>query len=309
MIYEVTERGLSARPAEMLAAVERARALGFGIAVDDVGTDWHSLALLPFIRPDVVKLDMALVQSPPTAAGRAIAAAVRAYAAETGAQILAEGIETEAHEARADLFRATLGQGWRYGRPGPLTTSQETSAGAGARLVIDQRPIELDTPAAIALPKSGAAIENKTPLVDLSIAIESRAMEISEPSVVLGTFQTVDRFLHRRTRDRFVRLATREAFVGVFGVGMPIHPAPGVRGAALSSNDRLVDEWIIIVLGPHHAEALIARDLGDTGPDPVRRFEYLHTHDRELIVRAARSLMLTIAPAAGSALPESQLVA
>ena len=70
VLYEVTERGLSERPAELLAEVERVRALGFGIAVDDLGTDWRSLALLPLIRPDVVKLDMALIQGPLTDAGR-----------------------------------------------------------------------------------------------------------------------------------------------------------------------------------------------------------------------------------------------
>ena len=58
VLYEVTERGLSGRPAELLAEVERVRALGFGIAIDDLGTDWRSLALVPFIRPDVVELDL-----------------------------------------------------------------------------------------------------------------------------------------------------------------------------------------------------------------------------------------------------------
>jgi len=111
VLYEVTERGLSERPAELLAEVERVRALGFGIAIDDLGTDWRSLALLPFIRPDVVKLDMALIQGPLTDAGLAMATAVRSYAGETGAQSLAEGIETAEHEGRADLFGAELGQG------------------------------------------------------------------------------------------------------------------------------------------------------------------------------------------------------
>jgi len=54
------------------------------------------------------------------------------------------------------------------------------------------------------------------------------------------------------------------------------------------------------VVGPHHAEALIATDLGDGGPDAERRFAFLHTQDRGLIVRAARSLMLSIVPQASS---------
>jgi len=299
VFYEVTERGLSSRPAELLAEVERVRALGFGIAVDDLGADWRSLALLPFIRPDVVKLDMAFVQEPLTDTALAIAAAVRAYAGETGALILAEGIETDEHEARAEVLGAQLGQGWRYGRPAPLTVSAGSRLRVGARLVIDTRPIEPATPATIALTGTHPAVATKAALVDLSIAIERRASETAEPSVVLGAFQTVARF-RPTTRERFTRLAAGEAFVGAFGVGMPVEPAAGVRGAALAANARLAGEWHIIVVGPHHAEALIARDRGDTGPDADRRFEFLHTRDRRLIVRAARSLMLEIVPAAGA---------
>jgi EAL domain-containing protein (putative c-di-GMP-specific phosphodiesterase class I) len=298
VLYEVTERGLSSRPAELLAEVERVRALGFGIAVDDLGTDWRSLALLPFIRPDVVKLDMALVQGPLTDQTRALAAAAAAYAAESGALILAEGIETAAHEARADLLGAQLGQGWRYGRPAALTTGATAPLHPGARLVIDTRPIELATPGTIALTPQANAIATKDALVRISIAIERRAAEQTEPAVVLGAFQRAEFFLERRTRERYRRLAEGEAFVAAFGVGMSPAPAPGVRGAALTANERLAGEWHIIVVGPHHAEALFGRDLGDGGPDRQRRFEYLHTSDRELIVRAARSLMLCIAAAA-----------
>jgi EAL domain-containing protein (putative c-di-GMP-specific phosphodiesterase class I) len=297
VFYEVTERGLSSRPAELLAEVERVRAIGFGIAIDDLGADWRSLALLPFIRPDVVKLDMALVQGPLTDTGLAIAAAVRAYAAETGALILAEGIETAEHEARADLFGAQLGQGWKYGRPAPLPVSGASLIRDGARLVIDTRPIESATPATIALTGRQASVATKAHLVQTSIAIERRASETAEPSVVLGAFQTVARF-RPSTRERFTRLAAGEAFVGAFGVGMPAEPAPGVHGAPLAANAQLAGEWHILVVGPHHAEALIARDLGDTGADGERRFAFVHTHDRKLIVRAARSLMLNIVPVA-----------
>jgi len=115
------------------------------------------------------------------------------------------------------------------------------------------------------------------------------------PSVVLGAFQMAERFLERKTRARFERLAAGEAFVGAFG--MPDEPAAGVRGAAVQANALLAGEWHIIVVGPHHAEALLARDLGDGGPEATRRFQFLHTNDRDLVVRCARSLMLSILPA------------
>lgn len=57
LVLEITERALTARPCELIDLLARARSLGWGIALDDVGRDPRSLALLPIVRPDVVKLD------------------------------------------------------------------------------------------------------------------------------------------------------------------------------------------------------------------------------------------------------------
>ncbi len=46
--------------------------------------------------------------------------AVNAEAERSGAIVLAEGIETAQHLRTARAFGATLGQGWLFGRPGPL---------------------------------------------------------------------------------------------------------------------------------------------------------------------------------------------
>ena len=51
VVLEITERALAARPAELLRTVERVRALGWGVAVDDVGADSMSLAFLPLLAP------------------------------------------------------------------------------------------------------------------------------------------------------------------------------------------------------------------------------------------------------------------
>ena len=121
VVVELTERALAERPAEVLAAVRWLRERGCGIALDDVGVDERSLALMPFLAPDVIKLDMSLIQerrpSPTTAR---VLNAVAAEAERSGATLLAEGIETEAHLARARAVGATLGQGWYFGRPGEL---------------------------------------------------------------------------------------------------------------------------------------------------------------------------------------------
>lgn len=80
VVLELTERDLVRRPAEVLQAVYEARSQGWGIALDDVGAEPASLALMPVVRPDVVKLDLALVQGPPSVATGRIISAVAAYA-------------------------------------------------------------------------------------------------------------------------------------------------------------------------------------------------------------------------------------
>ncbi|HEV2896177.1 MAG TPA: EAL domain-containing protein, partial [Actinomycetota bacterium] len=90
----MTERAVARDPGGLLGAVARARAVGWGVALDDVGAEPASLAVMPFVRPDVIKLDLRLVQGRTTAEVARIVNAVRAQAELTGARILAEGIET-----------------------------------------------------------------------------------------------------------------------------------------------------------------------------------------------------------------------
>src|ERR1700689_1592633 len=120
LFVELTERPLIDTPAELLATVRRIRELGARIALDDVGADPRSLALMPFLAPELIKLDLRLVQGNPSRQIAEIVHAVGAEAERTGALVLAEGIETEAHRRRALALGARYGQGWLFGRPAEL---------------------------------------------------------------------------------------------------------------------------------------------------------------------------------------------
>ena len=74
-------------------------------------------------------------------------------------------------------------------------------------------------------------------------------------------------------------------------------------GARLGTDDPLRGEWNVIAVGPHQAAALVARDLGDTGAEPDRRFDFAVTHDRALVVEAARSLLRCLTPVRAAAEP------
>jgi EAL domain-containing protein (putative c-di-GMP-specific phosphodiesterase class I) len=101
VVFEITERAIAARPAELLHAVARIRSQGWAIALDDVGADPSSLAFMSLLRPEVVKLDLRLIQRRPNSEIAAIMHAVNAYTESSGALLLAEGIETEEHLASA----------------------------------------------------------------------------------------------------------------------------------------------------------------------------------------------------------------
>ncbi|HEY6886313.1 MAG TPA: EAL domain-containing protein [Solirubrobacter sp.] len=295
VVLELTERALTDRPAEMLARVEALRARGLRVALDDVGADRRSLALMPFVRPEVIKLDLRLVQENPSPAIAAIVHAVNAESERSGAVLLAEGIETEAQREVARALGARYGQGWLFGRPAPLPATSVTPAAESfaprlAAPIAAASPY--DTVAARLTPRRGS----KELLLAISKHLEAQVAAQGEAAVVLATFQQARHFTPR-SAARYQRLASHAALVGALGVGLGCEPAPGVRGAALDAEDPLKGEWNVVVIAPHFAAAFVARDLGDSAHDDMaRRFDFCLTYDRELVVAAARGLLARIAP-------------
>ncbi len=129
----------------------------------------------------------------------------------------------------------------------------------------------------------------------MSRHLERQALALESSAVVLAAFQTTERFTPATIR-RYEQLANQSSFVAAIGVGMSETPACGVRGGSLLEGDPMVDEWSIAVVGAHFAGALAAIDLGDTGPDALRRFDYVLTYDRDLVLSIAQSLMARVLP-------------
>lgn len=287
VMLELTERSLARRPADLLRVVEWARTNGWGIALDDVGAEPESLALLPLLAPDVIKLDMSLVQARPTPDQASIMAAVMSHSERTGAVVLAEGVEDSSHREQALALGATLGQGWALGRPGPLVASPPpTSPVSMAR----RAPPVASTPFELVAHLDTVRVGRKGLILDLSHHIETQGRHLRPAPVVLSAFQTGERFTPA-TAERYRRLAERCPLVGALGVDLEIDPALGVHAVSFAADDPLAREWTVATIGSHYAAALVARDLGDSGPDHHRRFAFVVTHDRDIVLAAARSLM------------------
>jgi EAL domain-containing protein (putative c-di-GMP-specific phosphodiesterase class I) len=294
VFFEVTERALTERPAQLLDTVARMRRAGFGIALDDVGADRRSLALLPLLRPDVIKLDRSLIQSHPTLGSGRVMNGVCAYAEQTGAIILAEGIETEAHLLAARSMGATLAQGWYFGRPAPLPTAQPCVDGPAVAAEAAS-PLRSSSPVELVKAHRELKIGRKDVLLSITRALEAQALLLGEHAVVASTFQHVRHFTPP-TQVRYARLGEQTSLTVALAIDMPDPPAPGVRGANLAADDLIIGEWDVAVLGPHYAGALVARDLGDTGPDHERRFEFVLTFDRELVIDVVAALVSRVDP-------------
>jgi EAL domain-containing protein (putative c-di-GMP-specific phosphodiesterase class I) len=305
VVVELTERALAARPSEVLAAVRWLRERGCRIALDDVGVDPRSLGLMPFVAPDVIKLDRSLTQGSVQASlGARVINAVRAESERSGAVILAEGIETEAHLQRALAMGAKLGQGWLFGRPGPLDLDSDLPRGRRLDHVRSSAPLprrrpdghDKRTPFERIADAEAVLTGDKRLLLSLSRQLEEEAFAVQGEAVVLATFQHA-RFFTDSTRRRYELLAHSAALVGALGIGMPPEPGAGVRGAGLAPDDRLQGEWDVVVVGPHFAGAFVARDLGDDVADSDRRFEYFMTYDRDRVTAAAAALLRHLVPA------------
>ncbi|MCC6437904.1 MAG: EAL domain-containing protein [Acidimicrobiales bacterium] len=290
LMIEITERAIGQEPAKLIRAVREARARGVRIALDDVGANLDALAYLPLLQPDVVKLDMGLIRNKEDRVLGRTMAAVLAYAERSGATILAEGIETDEHLERALTLGAELGQGWRWGRAAPLPALRRPGRPLlPAPLSTDPHaasPFQLATAAGLPVRQG-----RQRTLLQMSHQVEELAQTMPG-AILLSAFQHAERFTPA-THQRYSRLARSCTLVAAFGVDLASQPAPGVRGASITAEDALADEWTVVALGPQYAAALTALDQHQ-GDGPDRRFAFAVTHDRSLVEQLARHLVARI---------------
>jgi EAL domain-containing protein (putative c-di-GMP-specific phosphodiesterase class I) len=290
-IIELTERTLTTRLVELLPAVQAAREKGWGIALDDVGADTRSLALMPLLRPDVIKLDLRLVQAQPTPEIAAIAGAVGAQAERTGATVLAEGIEDEEQAQYARALGATLGQGFFFGHP---SEEPKRSRATDIPLPIYSAtlPYTWRTPFELASAHRRVRRGTIPLLAAISRELERQAARSSRTSLLLSSFPDADRW--KSHLGVYEELATELAFAAVLAVGVPPEPIPGLRGINIYEDDPVSGTWNVIVISAHFAAMVAAKERPkEVGEE--QELDFIFTYDRELIVECAQALILRIA--------------
>jgi diguanylate cyclase (GGDEF)-like protein len=130
VVLEVTER-TDARKDVIVPEAARLRALGFKLALDDVGAGNAGLEMLRALPVDFIKVDRAVVSAAvEDRSARAVMLGILAFARESGSFVIAEGIETEAMlelardpdpDGEARPVGAQGAQGFLLGRPAPAS--------------------------------------------------------------------------------------------------------------------------------------------------------------------------------------------
>lgn len=115
---EITESVLAKHPEQILAVLEKIRALGVRISIDDFGTGYSSLSYLKKMPIDKLKIDRSFVSDiHENEHDRAIAETIIALGHTLNLKIVAEGIENKQQLDALASMSCDQGQGFYWKRP------------------------------------------------------------------------------------------------------------------------------------------------------------------------------------------------
>ena len=121
IVVELTEHVAVDDYAELEAALDRIRSLGARLAIDDVGAGFSSFNHVLRLRPDIVKLDISITRDLHLdPARRGLARGLLSVAHDTGATVVAEGVESQGELDALLNLGVDAAQGFFLARPGPL---------------------------------------------------------------------------------------------------------------------------------------------------------------------------------------------
>lgn len=283
VFVEVNDAALGSDPAGVLAAVDRARDMGWGLAIDDVGRNRVPVAMLPIVQADLVKLDLGLLGAASPEDYAATITSVLRHVETTGASLLVERIENEADARWARALGAVYGQGLHFGAPGPLAEDYRPPPVPVPLVKVVPHDLSIGSPFALFAGRRHRRMEKQ--LVDQLAQLIAHSPRSSEawPIFLAGTGRDGDLSAGVSTnRDGSPRKALLFA---AFGAGMPDQAGPGVRGVRVRQEDPLADERFLVVLSDQAPVALLAR----CAPDGM--FDVVVTQDQELVHTVAHHLI------------------
>jgi EAL domain-containing protein (putative c-di-GMP-specific phosphodiesterase class I) len=118
VVLELTERASLDDIPDVEARLSRLRALGFRIALDDLGAGYAGLSCLATLEPDIVKLDMSLIRGIDRDVKRQrVVASMVELCRGLAMQVVIEGVESAGELEQVKRFGCELVQGYYFARP------------------------------------------------------------------------------------------------------------------------------------------------------------------------------------------------
>ena len=121
IVLELTDRGSLEEVDDVTERFQRLRALGYRIAIDDLGAGSGDPVMLNQLEPDFVKLDLALTRGIDVEPAKAkIVQAIVRLCHEMSVEVVAKGVETVGQHDTLVAAGCDFLQGYLFGRPSRL---------------------------------------------------------------------------------------------------------------------------------------------------------------------------------------------
>lgn len=117
---EVTESLLMAAPEAAKAELDKCRAIGLNVSIDDFGSGYSSLSYLHYFPIDTLKIDQSFIRSmAKNPASIILVKSIIALAHNLGMKVITEGVETAQDAATLRGFGCDYIQGYFFSKPLP----------------------------------------------------------------------------------------------------------------------------------------------------------------------------------------------
>ncbi len=118
LTFEIVENEAIARPAHLRNIIEEYKRCGFSVALDDFATGYSGLSRLAELRPDIVKIDRALVEDCDLNTARlTVISSIISLGMQLGVKVVLEGVERVGELESLRSVGARFIQGFYFARP------------------------------------------------------------------------------------------------------------------------------------------------------------------------------------------------